>query len=130
MAIDTAAQATVAAIATVNGKNASTAREPALPAPSRTANSSVAGIDLSALAAPTAPKTPEASASTANRPSSATGNPPRDNVFVPEVHGPGDPPDIAASPGPVVTAGQAGLLPVDTDNADPHQEQRDAAFVF
>jgi len=130
MAIDTAAQATVAAIATANGKSAPTAREPASAEPSTTANASTAGIGLSALGAPIPPKTQDAPASTNDGRALAAAGPLRDSVFVPEVHGPGGPPDIAAPAEPVLATGQAGLLPVGNDNADPQQEQRDAAFVF
>jgi type IV secretion system protein VirB1 len=107
MAIDTAAQATVAAIAAANGKNASAVRQTAATKPPATANASADDARTLAVV-----------------------RPPRDSVFVPEVHGPGDPPQIAAPTDAVTATGLAELVPAGTDNAVPQQEQGDAAFVF
>src|SRR6185312_1419618 len=127
MAIDAAAQTTVAAITTSTNKKASTAPDPASPDASR----AVSDIDPSSLAASDPPKIMNASISIdRDRALSAISSPSRDAVFVPRVRGPNDPPDISAP----VEAASANMhpngVPASTDDTGLQQEQRDAAFVF
>lgn len=129
MAIDTAAQATVAALATSISKNASTAPKSAAAKSSNTATASGADSGQSALAAAILPKTTDESISAARDRTLVAGDPIRDAVFVPKVRGPNDPLDTPASAEPTPATMQAGLSAVGT-GTELQQEQRDAAFVF
>jgi type IV secretion system protein VirB1 len=130
MAIDAAAQATVAAIAPSIDKNAPTGRAIASPEPSKAVDTFDADMDRPASAALTPPKATNAAISAARNRTliAAAGNSSRDAIFVPKVRGPNDPPDIPASAEPASM--QAGIAPVGADSSDLRQEQRDAAFVF
>jgi len=130
MAIDAAAQATVAGIATSISKNASTARKPTAAESSNMVNASGTDSGQPSLAAAIPPKKTDESTSAERDRLLAAGDPTRDAVFVPKVRGPGDRPDISASTEPEPATMQGGIATAGTGNAELQQEQRDAAFVF
>jgi type IV secretion system protein VirB1 len=130
MAIDTAAQATVAEIATSISKNASTARKPAATESPNTASAPGTDSGQSSVAAAIPPETTDGSISAERDRTLAAGDPTRDAVFVPKVRGPDDRPDSSASTGPAPATMEAGIASAGTGNDELQQEQRDAAFVF
>ena len=115
MAIDATAAATVPATAAMADA----------PSPTRTPTSDGGRTALLASRQSNVPGKP----TFPQRPGAADGSSPDDAVFVPEVRGPDDLPDISAPARTRITA-QTGRSKPGVDPANPRQEQRDAAFVF
>ena len=115
MAIDATAAATVPTTAAMAGA----------PSPTRTPTSDGSRAALLASSQSDVPGKP----TFPQQPGAADSSSPDDAVFVPEVRGPDDLPDISAPARTQITA-QTGRAKPGVDLANPRQEQRDAAFVF
>jgi type IV secretion system protein VirB1 len=115
MAIDATAAATVPTTAAMAGASS----------PTRTPTSDGSRAALLASSQSNVPGKP----TFPQQPGAADSSSPDDAVFVPEVRGPDDLPDISAPARTRITA-QTGRSKPGADPANPRQEQRDAAFVF
>lgn len=115
MAIDATAAATVPTTAAMAGA----------PSPTRTPTSDGGRTALLASSQSNVPKKP----TFPQQPGAADSRSPDDAVFVPEVRGPDDLPDISAPARTQITA-QTGRAKPGVDPTNPRQEQGDAAFVF